>query len=56
MRHFLSVLALVALAPCVGAAPKPNVIFVLADDQRFDTIAALGNAEIKTPKIGRAHV
>lgn len=30
---------------------KPNILFFFADDQRFDTIAALGNREIKTPNI-----
>ncbi len=28
---------------------KPNIVFILTDDQRFDTIGALGNAEIHTP-------
>src|SRR5262249_54750230 len=30
---------------------RPNVVFLLADDQRFDTIAALGNKEVKTPHL-----
>lgn len=30
---------------------KPNILFILADDQRFDTIAALGNTHIKTPNL-----
>lgn len=32
---------------------KPNVLFLLADDQRFNTIAALGNPEIHTPNLDR---
>lgn len=32
---------------------KPNVLFILADDQRFDTIHALGNEEIQTPNLDR---
>ncbi len=28
---------------------KPNIVFILTDDQRFDTIGALGNKEVKTP-------
>lgn len=28
---------------------KPNILFLFTDDQRFDTIAALGNPHIKTP-------
>jgi len=31
--------------------PRPNILFILADDQRFDTIAALGNPEITTPHL-----
>ena len=30
-----------------------NVLFILTDDQRFDTIAALGNTRIKTPNLDR---
>ena len=34
--------------------PKPpNVLFLLSDDQRPDTIAALGNPHIKTPSLDR---
>jgi arylsulfatase A-like enzyme len=33
------------------AKQKPNVIFLFADDQRADTIAALGNPHIKTPHL-----
>lgn len=29
----------------------PNILFLFADDQRFDTIAALGNEDIHTPHI-----
>lgn len=32
---------------------RPNIVLILADDQRFDTIGALGNAEIHTPNLDR---
>ncbi len=32
---------------------KPNVLFIVTDDQRFDTIHALGNEEIITPNLDR---
>ena len=32
---------------------KPNVVFIFTDDQRFDTISALGNSEIDTPNLDR---
>jgi arylsulfatase A-like enzyme len=34
-------------------ATKPNIVFIFTDDQRFDTIAALGNPVIKTPNLYR---
>ncbi len=30
---------------------RPNIVFLLADDQRFDTLHALGNPEIRTPNL-----
>ncbi len=33
------------------AKSKPNVIFLFTDDQRADTIGALGNDHIKTPRL-----
>ena len=39
-----------AKAPCL-ADERPNVLFLFADDQRPDTIAALGNSTIKTPNL-----
>ena len=32
---------------------QPNILFVMTDQQRFDTIAALGNPMIKTPVLDR---
>jgi choline-sulfatase len=32
---------------------RPNVLFVMTDQQRFDTIAALGNTDIATPNLDR---
>ncbi len=32
-------------------ATRPNVLFLFTDDQRFDTIAALGNEQIHTPTL-----
>src|SRR5947208_1857820 len=57
---------LVGLVVCVvwsGLAPRaagdepaprrPNVLFLFADDQRADTIHALGNPTIQTPNLDR---
>ncbi len=36
-----------------SAETKPNILFLFADDQRADTIAALGNPVIRTPNLDR---
>lgn len=51
-RSALSLLFLVC--SCVAAFAqddRPNVVFIFADDQCFDTIASLGNKEIETPNL-----
>lgn len=37
----------------VYAGGKPNILFLFADDQRADTIAAYGNPHIKTPNLDK---
>ena len=32
---------------------KPNILFFFTDDQRFDTIRALGNKDVQTPTMDR---
>ncbi|HBE68893.1 MAG TPA: choline-sulfatase [Planctomycetaceae bacterium] len=34
-------------------ADAPNILFIFADDQCFDTIAALGNEEVLTPNLDK---
>jgi len=48
-------LAVAFLARVEAAAPhaRPNILFLFADDQRADTIAAWGNPNIKTPNLDR---
>lgn len=52
-------LTLLAFAPVAALRAadqkpaRPNVLFLFADDQRADTIAALGNPVIKTPNLDR---
>ena len=36
-----------------AAAKRPNIVFLLSDDQRWDTIRALGNPDILTPNLDR---
>ena len=44
---------LLAVTASLSAASAPNIVFIFADDQRADTIAALGNPVIKTPNLDR---
>ncbi len=37
----------------IDSPRHPNIVFILTDDQRFDTIHALGNPTIQTPNIDR---
>jgi arylsulfatase A-like enzyme len=55
--RFLATTALAVLfagrAWAADAPPKPNILFLFSDDQRADSIAALGNRYIKTPNLDR---
>ena len=50
-RQFLA--TPVAAMAAAQTAPRPNVLFLFADDMRFDTIHALGNNEIQTPNLDK---
>ncbi len=45
--------SLVVAPSVVRAAPRLNILFLFADDQRADTIAAYGNPHIATPNLDR---
>ena len=55
MRYYL-ILVAVAFAACQTSAPDDvplNVVVLYTDDQRYNTVAALGNEEIITPNMDR---
>jgi len=55
LRHLLTAgLTLVADAAFSASdGPRPNILFLFSDDQRPDTIHALGNELIETPNLDR---
>lgn len=48
-----ALLSLAVVTPAHAAADRPNVLFLFTDDQRADTINALGNRLIRTPNLDR---
>jgi len=48
-----SLLILLTLCTALAAAPKPNIVFLFADDQSFDTLGCYGNPDVKTPNIDK---
>ncbi|HYW79409.1 MAG TPA: sulfatase-like hydrolase/transferase [Thermoguttaceae bacterium] len=59
--HILKTLAIAAVAlsafastTCAQSPGKqPNILFIFADDQCFDTLNAMGNHEVETPNLDR---
>jgi arylsulfatase A-like enzyme len=45
--------ALMWLGPPARSEGPPSVVLIVSDDQRLDTIAALGNSAIETPSLDR---
>ncbi|HEY2574277.1 MAG TPA: arylsulfatase, partial [Verrucomicrobiaceae bacterium] len=59
MKFFRSFLLVIAFAPLLlhgGIAGKrPNIIFILTDDQGFGDVSVNGNPILKTPNMDRLH-
>ena len=53
MKRILPLLIALACAGIASAADRPNILFLLADDQRNDTLGCAGHPIIKTPNIDR---
>jgi len=47
----LAICSLFLADPCKAENERPNIVFIFADDQCFETIHALGNPEIQTPNL-----
>ena len=53
MHKYIHILLLLIVALSFGScsSEKPNIIFLLSDDQRSDAFGAAGNASVKTPNL-----
>jgi hypothetical protein len=49
----LLVLAGGLAAPAADAPAKPNIVFILVDDLRWDALSCMGHPVAKTPNIDR---
>lgn len=52
-RCLLSIVLFLSGALSAVSAEKPNILFLFADDQCFETIGALGLTDIETPNLDR---
>jgi hypothetical protein len=52
-HHLIFLFCFLSLIEPLGAIEKPNVLIVLTDDQRCDTIRELGNQTIVTPNLDK---
>jgi choline-sulfatase len=52
LRFFLVLSSAGIIAPCWASDP-PNILFILSDDQAYNTIHVLGNDQIQTPNLDK---
>ncbi|TFH22311.1 MAG: choline-sulfatase, partial [Bacteroidia bacterium] len=50
-RVLFYLLAVLLLSACGNKKDPPNILFVFADDQCYNTIRELGNEEVFTPTL-----
>lgn len=55
LTHMKFLTALLTLLPAlsVNAAPKPNIVFIIADDMGYADISSFGAPDVETPSIDR---
>ncbi len=52
-RDFLGSAVIAASVVNAKTANRPNIVFLLADDMRFDAAGFMGNKDVKTPNLDR---
>lgn len=50
-RYLFTLLLFFATTAFLPAQDRPNIIFLLADDQTFDSLGCYGNPDVKTPSV-----
>jgi arylsulfatase A-like enzyme len=53
MHASLLLVAICLAAPPDAAEKRPNILFILTDDQRFDLLGCVGHPILKTPNVDR---
>ncbi len=53
ISRLLSIVLMLVGTQRLAAADRPNILFIIADDQSFQTIGALGYTDIETPNLDR---
>lgn len=53
MRILLLLLALAGVATAADASPKPNIVFILADDLGYGDLGCYGQQKVPTPNIDK---
>ena len=58
MKHRIAIawflaLGLISAGPALAAEPPMNILVLLADDWRFDTLGVAGNPVVQTPTLDR---
>ncbi|WDE96478.1 sulfatase [Lentisphaera profundi] len=53
MKNFYGLVIYLCACFSILGAEKPNIIVLLTDDQRYDTLGCMGNDQVKTPHIDK---
>src|SRR6476659_11233654 len=53
MKLATFLLVLICVSVTLRAADKPNILFIVTDDQRWDCLSCAGHPFLKTPNIDR---
>lgn len=53
MKNAIVILVVFSFLASLAAAQRPNIIFLLTDDQRDKTLGIMGHPWVKTPHIDR---